>query len=122
MKSIAAIANNSIPMTNTQSDQSKAFLFILIALSCDSAMTRSALIASTCICRASLALITFICLTGEAAIILLALIDIYADYPVDKATQRNAAMMNHLTVSPLVNKVGTIIARTTPEIAIIAFD
>lgn len=52
---IAAIANNNNPMTNTHSDQFKALLFMSIAFSCDSTMTRSAFIASTCICRTSLA-------------------------------------------------------------------
>ena len=52
---IAVIANNSIPMTNTQSDRSKTLLFMSIAFSCDSAMIGSASIASTCICRTSLA-------------------------------------------------------------------
>ncbi len=52
---IAAIANNNNPMTNTHSDQFKALLFMSIAFSCDSTMIRSAFIASTCICRTSLA-------------------------------------------------------------------
>ena len=65
---IAAIANNSITMTNTQSDQSKTFLFMSIAFSCDSTMIGSAFIASTCICRTSLAPIMPIDSTGAIPI------------------------------------------------------